>query len=132
MHSSNRVRPNHSFEPDGYAAAQLSVRRQEVSSMNMAANRFIAHNSVFAWIALASCALLLIPLGAMQFTTAVNWSVADFIVMGILLYAAGSAFVLTARKVAPKHRLLVGVLVLAVFLYVWAELAVGVFTNLGS
>ena len=100
--------------------------------MSATANRFIARNSVFAWIALATCALLLIPLGAMQFTTAINWGVADFVVMGILLFAAGSAFVLAARKVLPKHRLLVGVLVLAAFLYVWAELAVGIFTNLGS
>ena len=100
--------------------------------MNTAANQFIARNSAFAWIAFGSCVLLLIPLGAMQFTTAVNWGAADFIVMGILLFAAGSAFVLVARKVSPKHRLVVGALVLAAFLYVWAELAVGVFTNLGS
>ncbi|KRE89698.1 hypothetical protein ASG87_03310 [Frateuria sp. Soil773] len=92
----------------------------------------MAHNSVFAWIALVSCALLLIPLGAMQFTTEVNWGTADFIVMGVLLFAAGSAFVLVARKVSSRHRLLVGALVFAAFLYVWAELAIGVFTNIGN
>ena len=100
--------------------------------MNRAAGRFLERNSVFAWIALAACVLLLIPLGAMQFTAAVSWGIADFVVMGTLLFAAGSAFVLAARRVSPKHRLLVGVLVVAAFLYIWAELAVGVLTGLGS
>lgn len=100
--------------------------------MSTTANRFIARNSVFAWIALAACVLLLVPLGAMQLTTAINWGATDFAVMGVLLFAAGSAFVLAARKVSPKYRVAVGVLVFAAFLYVWAELAVGIFTNLGS
>ncbi|AXA85420.1 hypothetical protein DCD74_02190 [Lysobacter oculi] len=89
-------------------------------------------NSAFAWIALATGALLFIPFVAMRVTTAVNWGIEDFVVMGILLFAAGSIFVLVARKVSPKNRLVTGVLVLAAFLYVWAELAVGIFTNLGS
>lgn len=100
--------------------------------MNMPAIRFMARNSAFAWIALGSCVLLLVPLAFMQFTTAVNWGAADFIVMGILLFVAGSAFVLVARKVSPRRRLLVGALVLAAFLYIWAELAVGIFTDLDS
>ena len=100
--------------------------------MNTTANRFIARNAVFAWIALVACALLLIPLGAMQFTPAINWGVGDFAVMGVLLFAAGSAFVFAARNLPPKYWLAVGVLVVAAFLYVWAELAVGIFTNLGS
>lgn len=100
--------------------------------MNLTANRFIARNRVFAWIALAACALLLIPFVAMRFTPAVNWGVADFAVMGVLLFGAGSTFVLAARRVPPKYRLAVGALVVAAFLYVWAELAVGVFANLGS
>lgn len=100
--------------------------------MNTTANRFMARNGVFAWIALATCVLLLIPLGAMQFTTAIDWGAADFAVMGILLFTAGSAFVLVARKVSPRYRLAVGVLIFAAFLYVWAELAVGIFANVGS
>jgi hypothetical protein len=52
--------------------------------------------------------------------------------MGILLFAAGSVFVLAARAVHPKRWWAVGVLLGVVFLYVWAELAVGIFTNLGS
>ena len=84
------------------------------------------------FVAAIACALLLIPLIAMQLTDSVNWSIADFAAMGALIFVAGSFFVLIARKVNPSRRLAVGVLVLALFLYVWAELAVGIFTNLGS
>ena len=89
-------------------------------------------NSVFVWIALATGAILLIPLIAMQFTTEVNWDEKDFIVMGSLLFGMASLFVLAARMVSRKQRLFVGGMCVAVFLYIWAELAVGVFTNLGS
>ena len=100
--------------------------------MTTASNSLISRNSIFAWLAAAACALLLIPLGAMQLTDAVNWSATDFAVMGALIFAAGSVFVLAARKVKPSRRLAVAVLVLALFLYVWAELAVGIFTYFGS
>lgn len=100
--------------------------------MHTTATRLIARNSIFAWVAAASCTLLLIPISAMQFTAAVNWGIGDFVVMGILLFATGSVFVLAARRIRPKRWWVVGVLLGAVFLYVWAELAVGVFTNLGS
>lgn len=99
--------------------------------MRAVADRFLARRSVFAWIALVACALLLIPLAAMQFTTEVDWDIADFAVMGVLLFVAGSAFVLAARRVSARYRPWAGVLVLAALLYVWAELAVGIFTNLG-
>ncbi|MFU8895736.1 MAG: hypothetical protein ACNA8J_05065 [Gammaproteobacteria bacterium] len=49
-----------------------------------------------------------------------------------LLLGMGSLFVLLARKMPRKYRWVVGGLVAAAFLYLWAELAVGVFTNLGS
>ncbi|MCL6618661.1 hypothetical protein [Thermomonas hydrothermalis] len=95
-------------------------------------DRLIVHNRVFIWIALAAGALLLIPLLAMQFDLGVHWTVGDFLVMGTLLLTAGWAFVLMARRVSARHRWKVGLAVLAVFLYLWAELAVGVLTSLGS
>lgn len=93
---------------------------------------FIARNHIFGWIALGACLLLLIPLGAMQLTTAIDWGPADFAIMGVLLFVAGSGFVLAARRVPRRWRPVVGAVVAAAFLYIWAELAVGVFTNLGS
>jgi len=100
--------------------------------MKQQTNDLISQNRIFIWIALATAALLLIPLIAMQFTTEVRWDETDFIVMGGLLFGAASLFVLVARKLPRRRRLLVGVGILISFLYIWAELAVGVFTNLGS
>ena len=95
-------------------------------------NKLLMQNRVFAWLAVATGALLLVPLIAMQFTTEVNWDATDFIVMGGLIFTAGSVFVLIARQVKEKHRLPAALLVAAAFLYVWAELAVGIFTDWGS
>lgn len=95
-------------------------------------DRLLLDNRVFAWLALATGVLLLIPLIAMQFTAEVDWDATDFIVMGGLIFTAGSVFVLIARQVNGKHRLPAALLVAAGFLYVWAELAVGIFTDWGN
>ncbi len=52
--------------------------------------------------------------------------------MGSLLLGVGSLFVLASRRVLPKYRLVMAILLAAAFFYAWAELAVGVFTDLGS
>jgi hypothetical protein len=105
---------------------------QEGDEMNQKMNDVVARNSIFLWIGLATAVILLIPLVAMQFTVDVQWDATDFIVMGALLFGMASLFVLAARRTARKHRVLIGAIFLAAFLYVWAELAVGIFTNLGS
>ncbi|MFM6987973.1 MAG: hypothetical protein ACKOXG_04810 [Arenimonas sp.] len=98
----------------------------------MIPDKLLFGNRVFAWLAMATGVLLLIPLIAMQFTAEVDWDATDFIVMGGLIFTAGSVFVLIARQVKEKHRLPAALLVAAGFLYVWAELAVGIFTDWGS
>lgn len=100
--------------------------------MNIEETDTLYQRSAFLWAAGVTAALLLIPLLAMQFTSEVNWTLADFVAMGVLLFAAGSVFVLVARRIQRKHRILLGVVLSLVFLAVWVELAVGVFTNLGS
>jgi hypothetical protein len=100
--------------------------------MKQQTGNLISRHSIFTWIVLATLAILLLPLIAMQFTTEVHWDRTDFIVMGVLLSGTATLFVLAARKISPEQRVVVGVLFGAVFLYVWAELAVGVFTNVGS
>jgi hypothetical protein len=93
----------------------------------------VMQNRVFLWLAIAVGIVLLIPLIAMQFTNEVDWGPEDFIVIGVLLFGTGSLFVLTARKVREtSQRLALGIVLAVALLYVWAELAVGVFTDLGS
>jgi len=70
--------------------------------------------------------LLLVPLAAMQITGEVNWSASDFVLMGALLFASLSAYaLLAARARKPSHRVVAGLADGAVFVTVWAELAVG-------
>ena len=89
-------------------------------------------NHIFR-IALGTAVILLIPLVAMQFTDEVNWDEADFIVMGVLVFGTGLMFDLIMKKVRNNtYRVVIGVALLAAFLYIWAELAVGIFTDLGS
>ncbi|KKP89947.1 MAG: hypothetical protein UR95_C0005G0079 [Parcubacteria group bacterium GW2011_GWC1_36_108] len=85
----------------------------------------------FIWVASITGLILMMPLIAMQFTNEVVWTVSDFVVAGILLFSAGSIFVLASKKFS-KHKLIVGVVVLIVLIWLWAELAVGIFTNWGS
>lgn len=92
----------------------------------------ISNNRIFAWIALATIFILLVPLIAMQFTSEVRWTLSDFIVMGILLFGTGSIFVLVSRVTPPKYRIIIGIVFLVLLIWIWAELAVGVFTTIGS
>ncbi len=85
------------------------------------------------YIAIITLSILAVPLLAMQFSSEVNWTLGDFIVMGILLFVSGLVWeFVRSRLNTPKAKLLAGVAVLFVLLYVWAELAVGIFTNIGS
>lgn len=71
--------------------------------------------------------ILLIPLIAMQFTTEVDWSGADFLIMGLLLLGTGLMCELVMRKVKKReHRFLLIAVILAALFLIWAELAVGI------
>ena len=84
-------------------------------------------------IAVITALLLFVPLVAMQFTDEVNWTPLDFAVAGCLIFGAGLAYELGIKRMGDKNRRRIATGLLAlVFLYVWAELAVGIFTNLGS
>ena len=90
------------------------------------------HNSVFIWIAFATGIALLLPMAAMRFSNEIHWDAMDFALMGILIFGTASAFVIAARLMPKKYWLVLGLVCAALFCFVWAELAVGVFTNLGS
>ncbi len=93
--------------------------------------RLIHGRAAFAWVALATGAVLLLPLLVMQFTTEVQWTGFDFAIMGMLLFAMASGFVLLARKMRSRHWPWLAILFVLAFLAIWAQLAVGVFTRLG-
>lgn len=79
--------------------------------------------------ALVTLALLLVPLVAMRFSSEVNWGIEDFLAAGILLFGAGMAYSVAARRARSRvQRIAVAALVLAVLGTVWAQLAVGLFT----
>jgi hypothetical protein len=77
--------------------------------------------------------ILLVPLVAMQFTDEVNWTRSDFVVAGVLLFGSALIYELGTKNMTnTNNRLAVGIAVAAVLLWLWAELAVGVFTDWGS
>lgn len=72
--------------------------------------------------------LLLIPLLGMMFSTQVNWSLFDFIVMGVLLLMLGLAIdVIRLNFRRYKYRWIFIPIVVLFFIAVWIELSVGVF-----
>jgi len=91
-----------------------------------------------AFIALG---ILLIPFLLMQFGVmlydpgsgygAINWTLFDFVVMGVLLFVAGLLLELVVAK-AGKYKAMAIVGVILLFVWLWVELAVGLFTNWGS
>lgn len=80
------------------------------------------------YIAIGTVLILLIPFLAMQFTGEVNWDETDFIVAGVLIFGTGLLFELLSRKLKTKnHKIILAVVLLVLFLIVWADLAVGIF-----
>jgi hypothetical protein len=77
------------------------------------------------WIIAA--VLLLLPLAAMQFTDEMDWDETDFIVMGAMLFGACGTYELAARVTGNiAYRAAVGVAVVAAFVLIWMNLAVGI------
>lgn len=84
-------------------------------------------------VALVTAAVLMVPLVATQFTTEVDWTAFDFVAAGILLALTGLVLTFALRKLrSTQPRLVAAGLIGLGFLYCWAEMAVGIFTNLGS
>ena len=80
----------------------------------------------FLRVLLGTAAILLIPFVAMQFTGEVNWTASDFVIGAILLAGTGFLFELaTAKLRTRKSRLIASAVIGFCFLFVWAELAVG-------
>lgn len=71
--------------------------------------------------------LLLVPLVAMRFTDEVVWDETDFAVAALMLFGACGAYQLaTGTTGNVAHRAAVGIAVVAGFILVWINLAVGI------
>lgn len=81
--------------------------------------------------------LLLIPI-ALQLTIGTgvdgqgwNWKLGDFIFAALFIFIAGMVLSTIWRKTS-KNRAIAIILAILVFVWLWAEAAVGIFTNWGS
>lgn len=76
--------------------------------------------------------LLILPLIASLSLDGFNWTLIDFLVMGLMLLALGSAVIFLSSKISGKFKPVTILLVVLCFLLLWAELAVGMFTQWGN
>lgn len=80
----------------------------------------------------AAC-LWLLPLVAMQFSSEVDWGALDFIIIGVMLLAACATWELAVwLSDSPAYRAGFGMAVVAAFLLVWVNLAVGMIGDEGD
>jgi hypothetical protein len=103
-----------------FAKTALGIFREFMTMM-------AAQNRRFVIMLLGITCILLFPLVAMQFTREVNWSPADFGIVGALLLGACITFEFLARRFSGTSRYAVGIAIATVVVLVWLELAVGVF-----
>ena len=82
----------------------------------------------FIIVLIVSVSILLVPFLAQQFTDEVNWSLSDFLIAGLMLFGTGILIDFLLRKIDKvSHRIIAIVIILLVFMLIWAELAVGIF-----
>ncbi|MEX2478297.1 MAG: hypothetical protein WD357_07660 [Gracilimonas sp.] len=80
-----------------------------------------------AILTLITGSILLIPLIAMQFTSDVDWSLSDFILMGGLIFCTGFTYLFITRKAEEiAYRVAIAFALLTGFLLIWVNLAVGI------
>jgi uncharacterized membrane protein SirB2 len=99
--------------------------------MNRDQLSWVDRRSAFGLLALLTGLVLLVPLTAMQFSPEVVWTGSDFVIMGLLVYLVGSIFIIGARRLPRRHWRSLVIALGVLFVYIWAELAVGIFTTLG-
>ena len=79
-------------------------------------------------IPLACLSLLLIPMATMLISDEINWSIFDFLVMGVLLFSFGISINLVLKNIKnSKIRITFFTILILIFSLIWIELAVGIF-----
>ena len=87
---------------------------------------------ILIW-AIFTCCILLIPFIAMQITHEVNWDPFDFLLMGVMIFSTGIIFEIVRKKSENMtYRWAFGVALLASFLLIWFNGAVGIIGNEGN
>ena len=81
-------------------------------------------------IPLACLSLLLIPMATMLISDEINWSIFDFLVMGVLLFSFGvSINIILNNTKNSKIRITFFTFLILIFSLIWIELAVGIFES---
>ncbi|HYC83556.1 MAG TPA: hypothetical protein VEB60_03395 [Candidatus Paceibacterota bacterium] len=76
-------------------------------------------------IALVTASILLIPLVGRW-----PWTLGDFVLMGTLIFGTGLTLDFAIRKTEKKYRTAVAAAILAGFLLIWTQLAVGLLSKM--
>jgi hypothetical protein len=80
-----------------------------------------------ALLALATAAVLAIPLIAMQFTNEVIWTLSDFVFAGVLIFGTGLTYLLLTQSTGHvTYRFAIACLLATTFLLLWVNGAVGI------
>ena len=81
-------------------------------------------------IPLYCLSLLLIPMATMLISDEINWSIFDFLVMGVLLFSFGVSINIVLKKTKnSKIRIIFFTFLILIFSLIWIELAVGIFES---
>ena len=81
-------------------------------------------------IPLACLSLLFIPMVTMLISDEINWSIFDFLAMGVLLFSFGIAINLILKNSTnSKIRIIFFSVLILIFSLIWIELAVGIFES---
>lgn len=103
------------------------IEAQKGGSMKKNTN-FIEQNKDVAAVLLGTAGILAIPL-----IGAFDWTTSDFVIAGAMLLGFGLTFVFGKRHIKNKtHAMIFGGVLLFLLVWLWVELAVGLFTNWGS
>jgi hypothetical protein len=106
----------------------------KTTNKNMKTKRAnITLQSSITRVVLTTAGLLMIPLIGTQVSTEWDWSPGDFFIMGLLIAGIGTMVEYVRHTIKDDTKrafFTIGLILLA--LYIWAELAVGIFTTLGS
>ncbi len=76
--------------------------------------------------------ILIVPLLGTLFVDGWNWGIEDFIFAAVMLFTAGLGFQFAHAKFKnPTYRTIAILGIIMIFLFIWVELAVGIFNISG-